>query len=265
MIFHKCTYEERYRALDIANKQYDGNLCLTAPTPKSGSIRLVPVRSGVLGSRTSWKGKKLKAASWEAHRDFLKALFDINPNASVRTKFAHYAGKDSFYELFPDTAYINIGSQMEPCTMPDLTYEPEPEKRLKKGATAPFNAVVRKVRKALATRIAIGEWDDTDDSGPMVDQMECWVALVDTAEKLDRIAEHNARGDLFGGQWLTTQALSVLFQRRARPRIGSGGRIGWDYEFSRPKSSSERFEATVNAARKYWLKANEDECYEVIE
>lgn len=249
MYFYKCSQQERYLALAKANERYEGNLQLTEPT-RTGSVRLRTTRGGVIGSRTSRSGKRMPYASWEAHRDFLIALFEINPNASVRTSFAHYRNKDSFYEQFPGTAYRNVGSQMEPVTMPDLTYEPQPERRLKKGAMAPFNSVVRTVRKALRTRMGIGEWDDEGDDALSPDKV--WKLLVHVAREIDRINERTATEDMFGGEWLTTEMLAPLFQQR---------NVKWN---EGPKDSVQRFEQSVKVARTYWMECNEYDIYEEI-
>ena len=60
-------------------------------------------------------------ASWEAHRDFLRCLFELDPQAVVKTRMARYVGRDDFYSKFPRTAFLNEGSYMNPVTMPDLT------------------------------------------------------------------------------------------------------------------------------------------------
>lgn len=70
------------------------------------------------GQRRSWQGRRINATCWHAYRDVLIEVFNINPNAKVRTSMAKYLGKDSFYEEFPKTAWQNIGSHVQPITMP---------------------------------------------------------------------------------------------------------------------------------------------------
>lgn len=259
MYFYKCTTEEVHRALAKANEQYEGNLELTAPT-RSGSIRLRTHRAKQLGSRLSWRGRCMVWASWEAHRDFLKALFEINPNASVRTKFANYMGKDDFEDKYPATAYRNIGSIMEPLTMPDCTYEPEPPKgKLKRNVRAPFNAVVRTVRKDLMTRMHVGEWNH--EGRDFLTPEECWQALEIIAERINNINHRRqlAVRDMFpGADWIPTEDLAPLFQQR--PKMAFGRQRGWDDGWL---NSERRFESTVSAARRYWMETFEnDDWYE---
>lgn len=68
------------------------------------------------GSRTSASGRHMRKASWEAHRDVLKALFELDPEATIRTALATYRGKADFEHQFPATAHKNVGSIMEPRT-----------------------------------------------------------------------------------------------------------------------------------------------------
>lgn len=72
-------------------------------------------RSGnVLGGQ-----RRVNAVCWHAYRDVLVELFNIEPNAKVRTGMAKYLGKEGFYSNFPETARQNIGSMMYPVTMPE--------------------------------------------------------------------------------------------------------------------------------------------------
>lgn len=73
------------------------------------------------GSRTSASGRHMRKASWEAHRDVLRALFAVDPDAVVKTALAVYCGAADFEREFQATAHRNIGSRMEPRTMPDCT------------------------------------------------------------------------------------------------------------------------------------------------
>lgn len=51
---------------------------------------------------------------WHGHRDFLRAIFELSPDTYVRTKLAHYKGKNDFAQKYPDTYYTNVGSSMYP-------------------------------------------------------------------------------------------------------------------------------------------------------
>lgn len=58
--------------------------------------------------------RHLVAACWHAHRDVLTVLFDMQPEARIKTCFADYRGQDGFLRLFPATYRRNAGSQVEP-------------------------------------------------------------------------------------------------------------------------------------------------------
>ena len=64
--------------------------------------------------------RRLKSACWHAHRDVMKAIFDMNPESVLKTAKVYYKGKDDFYEKFEDTGYGNIGSIMEPILYREL-------------------------------------------------------------------------------------------------------------------------------------------------
>lgn len=72
------------------------------------------------GARRSWSGRRLKATCWHAYRDVLQNLFDHYPDATVRTGLAIYRGRDGFMSTYPNTAYMNVGSDLSPVTMPEL-------------------------------------------------------------------------------------------------------------------------------------------------
>lgn len=262
MYFRKCTQDDLALALARVNLEYENNLSLTEPTRRTGGIRLVAT-AGKIGCRWNHRmNKRLSAASWEAHRDFLRELFEIKPKASVRTRFAHYNGKEGFEEKFPATAYVNIGSQMEPCTMPDLTYEPEPPKgKLKRNVRKPFNDVVRTVRKDLMTRMHVGEWDN--EGRDFLTPAECWQALEVIAKRIEQVNHRRqlAVRDMFpGADWIPTEDLAPLFQQR--PKQTFGRERGWDDGWL---DSARRFESTVAAARRYWMEEFEnDDWYEQI-
>jgi len=63
----------------------------------------------------------MRKASWEAHRDVLRAIFVYDSQASVKTALATYRGARDFEAKFPATGCKNIGSQMCPRTMPECS------------------------------------------------------------------------------------------------------------------------------------------------
>jgi hypothetical protein len=110
-------------AVAKVSADYDGNLVVHRDSYQSGS--LVRARIGLAssrepGARRSWTGRRIPAACWHAYRDVLAALFDQCPAARVRTALAVYRGREGFERHYPATAYVNVGSQMQPAHMPEL-------------------------------------------------------------------------------------------------------------------------------------------------
>jgi hypothetical protein len=64
-------------------------------------------RAGVSGRRTV-------AACWHAHRDVMRAIFRIAPDAILHTMLATYRGSAGFEHEFPATGTANAGSIAQP-------------------------------------------------------------------------------------------------------------------------------------------------------
>jgi hypothetical protein len=77
-------------------------------------------RGGLVPGEALAPGRRIPAACWHAYRDVLAALFDQCPAARVRTALAVYRGREGFERHYPATAYVNVGSQMQPAHMPEL-------------------------------------------------------------------------------------------------------------------------------------------------
>lgn len=70
-----------------------------------------------LGVPHPWAGHKQRrvhAVCWHGHRDFFRSLFQVAPDASVKTAWAQY-NASNFEDVFPETGWRNIGSQILPC------------------------------------------------------------------------------------------------------------------------------------------------------
>lgn len=73
------------------------------------------------GSRVAHSGRHMRKASWEAHRDVMRALFRLDPDAVIRTALATYRGADDFERQYERTGNKNVGSQARPRTMRECT------------------------------------------------------------------------------------------------------------------------------------------------
>lgn len=47
--------------------------------------------------------RRIAAVCWHGHRDYMRAVFDINPDARIQTALADYHGRDEFERTHADT------------------------------------------------------------------------------------------------------------------------------------------------------------------
>ena len=66
--------------------------------------------------------RKIGSVCWHGHRDWMKAIFKINPDAIIISKLARYDGIDDFNSTFPDTYYTDVGSMMKPAYYGELFF-----------------------------------------------------------------------------------------------------------------------------------------------
>ena len=108
----------------VSADKYDGNVVVHHDAhPLSGNRfqgRLWVQSSRGPGARRSWSGRRMPAACWHAYRDVLMAVFSEYPDAIARTGLATYRGLEGFLRDYPATGERNVGSVMQPVTMPEL-------------------------------------------------------------------------------------------------------------------------------------------------
>ena len=116
MMARNVTLDQMQRALERANHLYNGNLKFLGPTPKGKgfNFRLGVFSSKAPGHRVGHSGRRISAACWHAHRDFMAALFETVPDAVIISSQARYDGAIDFLKKFPATGKVNIGSVMQP-------------------------------------------------------------------------------------------------------------------------------------------------------
>lgn len=118
MLLYNCPVSTIDNALAVANKKYDGNLKIriAGQRGRATSFRLVVNSSHAPGAKVSaMTGRHIAAACWHAHRDFMVALFNLAPDARLKTAVAYYKGRDDFAAKFEATGRKNVGSMMSPC------------------------------------------------------------------------------------------------------------------------------------------------------
>lgn len=123
--FRSCVHE-------VSTRRYAGNLRMgdnayDRADGKNGThyctARLRVLDSRGPGSRTSWTGRHGPYACWHACRDVLHEVFRRYPNAVIRAGHGWrvtYRGLAGFLADYPETAHVNIGSVIDPVTMPEL-------------------------------------------------------------------------------------------------------------------------------------------------
>lgn len=112
-------------SVDRVNAEYDGNLAVHHDAYQKGTRiptvvgRLWVEDSRAAGARTSWSGRRTRAACWHAFRDVIRDLLAHNPDATIITAMARYTAAN-FEDTYPATGYVNIGSMASPAYMPSL-------------------------------------------------------------------------------------------------------------------------------------------------
>lgn len=54
-------------------------------------------------------GRRMNAVCWHGHRDFLRRLFEANPDAVVGSTLAMYKGGEDFRRKYPETEQPGMG------------------------------------------------------------------------------------------------------------------------------------------------------------
>jgi hypothetical protein len=153
MYLYNATETDLHRALDRANERYEGNLTLNIAGRRGNalSFRLGVRSSRGRGGKVGRNGRHIAAACWHAHRDFMLALFDLAPEARLKTAVADYRGKAGFAAKFEATGRRNIGSMMEPIEYREACecYDAAPDHKTTFGTLTPHGLVdVRTIKQS---------------------------------------------------------------------------------------------------------------------
>jgi len=100
---------------------YNDNLSVARSNPTSVRSCTISVRtkdSRAYGSRYAASGRHVPAASWEAMRDVIRAMFEAGATRIV-TRYANYT-KDNFEDTY-DNIDCPAGSMMYPVDLRQLT------------------------------------------------------------------------------------------------------------------------------------------------
>jgi hypothetical protein len=113
----------------VSRERYSGNLAFKRLPELTGHTERSPIRFTLTvkraanpGGRVSASGRRVAAACWHCHRDVMKMIFAINPNARIKTTLADYRGRSNFELTFDRTGYSNCGSMAEPFNIMDACH-----------------------------------------------------------------------------------------------------------------------------------------------
>lgn len=104
-------------ALKQTSEKYGKNVCWNRSPETRGRSLMFTVRVHTghgEGAKRSASGRRTASACWHVHRDFMVALFDLAPNARLKTALADYRGRDDFNAKFEKTGEVSAGSIMAP-------------------------------------------------------------------------------------------------------------------------------------------------------
>jgi hypothetical protein len=120
-----ATMRELVVALSAVNAEYQGNVTFkSGPSCNGGKWTHFTLRvksSSGPGHRVTVgsPSRKMIAACWHLHYDFMEHLFNINPDAVLVSAVARYEGRADFEDRAVETAYTNIGSMARPVYLGD--------------------------------------------------------------------------------------------------------------------------------------------------
>ncbi len=116
-----ATSEQLQEALNLTNKKYKGNIRFKRLDAKGRrwNFTLTVNKSKEIGGRIGSNGRRIAAACYHAHFDFMANLFKINPVAKIKSCQATYDGLTDFHQKAPGVAETNISSMFSPLVMGD--------------------------------------------------------------------------------------------------------------------------------------------------
>lgn len=116
------TTESLAQAVATASANYGGNLVADLNHVAGNRYRLKVNANDSRGpgARRSASGRRGPYACWHGFRDVIAAIFLVDPDARIATGLTVYRGAENFLQTYPATGDRNVGSMINPVTMPDL-------------------------------------------------------------------------------------------------------------------------------------------------
>ncbi len=110
------TESELRAAVQTASDEfYRGNIVFRREPEKVGRFLHFTLAVKGCGGRGAHHTaqRRTAAACWHAHRDVMRAIFKLAPDALLITMLARYEGSEGFEHEFPMTGAQNAGSMMQ--------------------------------------------------------------------------------------------------------------------------------------------------------
>lgn len=112
----------------VSDNVYDGNVIIDyiddRRTRKDGRVtyilKLRAASSKGLGARRAASGRRTVSVCWHAHRDVMRAIYAVDPSATIITMLATYDSASNFEATYGFTGTVNVGSMVAPGNIRDL-------------------------------------------------------------------------------------------------------------------------------------------------
>ena len=69
--------------------------------------------------RRGHDGRRIASVCWHGHRTFMEAMFNLAPNARLKSMVVTYEGRTDFWANHDATGNRNVGSMMQPLAYRD--------------------------------------------------------------------------------------------------------------------------------------------------
>jgi hypothetical protein len=124
MIARRITFEQLRQAAVAVGLRVDAQPENRPGTSWRFTLRTTSRHYGRRGfSRRRSDGERRRvggAVCWHGHRDFMRRLFDLAPDAVIISSFIRYDGAADFERKHLSTYDRNVGSQIDPVCYGDL-------------------------------------------------------------------------------------------------------------------------------------------------
>jgi hypothetical protein len=251
MTYHACACAFAHRRKSNGWKQYSHNQKLWYDEKKDcylhqhhNTITVEIYRDKYKVSTGGWN----TSTTWRKIHEFARIRMSGRPSPLfVADKFVTWDDTSGrCYTEFYDGIEVSLdGYPLDP--------QPVQVRRAIPGARAPFYALAKQVRTAVALRMLVGEFDNVQ-TAPLKDEAAYellqWVAACSSG----LLAEH-----------IPYAVVAPLFAQRELMAFGRPRSTCYNYEEPEPTSAKTRLNSNINAAMRAWESdRSTEELYEIV-